>query len=143
MLPVLLIGAALIALASICQYEIMQHATSLRLRMNFPRRFEVVAMILVTVVAHGFNVVLYALAFWWLHHHPAFGTLIGEFTNGAQDFLYFSLTCYTSLGFGDIYPEGDVRILAGLEALNGLVLIAWSASFTFLSVSRGFDGVDK
>lgn len=54
----------------------------------------------------------------------------------ATDFFYFSLTCYSTMGFGDVYATGDMRILAGLEGLNGLVLIAWSASFTFIAVER-------
>ena len=29
---------------------------------------------------------------------------------------------------------GDVRFLAGLEALTGLVLITWSASFLFIEM---------
>ena len=29
-----------------------------------------------------------------------------------------------------------LRLLAGLEALNGMLLIGWTASFTFLSMER-------
>ncbi len=31
---------------------------------------------------------------------------------------------------------GDIRLLAGVEALTGLVLIAWTASFAFLQMQR-------
>jgi len=44
---------------------------------------------------------------------------------------------YTTVGFGDITPEGPMRILVCIEALAGLVLITWSASFTFL-VMQGY-----
>jgi uncharacterized membrane protein len=33
-------------------------------------------------------------------------------------------------------PVGAIRILAGVEALTGLVLVAWSASFAFLQMQR-------
>jgi hypothetical protein len=40
------------------------------------------------------------------------------------------------LGLGDIAPLGPVRLLAGVEALNGLLMIAWTASFTYLSMEK-------
>jgi hypothetical protein len=33
---------------------------------------------------------------------------------------------------GDVFPLGDMRIAAGLEALIGLVLIAWTAAFKLI-----------
>jgi potassium channel LctB len=37
---------------------------------------------------------------------------------------------YTSLGLGDVYPGGSLRLITGVEALNGLLMIARSGSFT-------------
>ena len=54
----------------------------------------------------------------------------------ALDYFYFSIVSYTSLGLGDVFPHGHVRFLTGLEALNGLMLIAWSASFAYLAMGR-------
>ncbi len=31
---------------------------------------------------------------------------------------------------------GNLRFLSGLEALTGLVLIAWTASFTFIEMQQ-------
>ena len=53
-----------------------------------------------------------------------------------QDFLYFSVTTYTSLGFGDHLPLSHSRLLAGVQALTGLMLIGWSVSFTYLAMER-------
>jgi hypothetical protein len=46
----------------------------------------------------------------------------------------FSAVTYTSLGLGDYYPTRNLWLIAGVEALNGLVLIGWSASFTYLAM---------
>ena len=43
---------------------------------------------------------------------------------------------YTTVGFGDIVPEGALRMITMSEALSGLSLITWSASFTFLEMQR-------
>ncbi|MCP5405874.1 MAG: two pore domain potassium channel family protein [Pseudomonadaceae bacterium] len=52
-------------------------------------------------------------------------------------YVYFSSVVYTTVGFGEIVPVGvPLRLLAASESLLGLVLIAWSASFTYLQMQR-------
>ena len=87
---------------------------------------------------HLVEVLLYALALSlldWL----GYGSLHGAVDHGPGwffDHFYFSIASYTTLGIGDIVPVGDIRLVTGVEALNGLVLIAWSASFTYLAMER-------
>lgn len=52
------------------------------------------------------------------------------------DAVYFSFTNYTTLGYGDIEPGGQLRFLAGMEAITGLSLITWSASFMFMEMIK-------
>lgn len=52
------------------------------------------------------------------------------------DYFYFSMASYTTLGLGDIVPHGLVRLVAAIEALCGLMLIAWSASFAYLMMEQ-------
>ncbi|MGH6934484.1 MAG: ion channel [Dongiaceae bacterium] len=47
-----------------------------------------------------------------------------------MDYVYFSVATCNSIGFGDISPIDNVRLIAGVEALTGLVMIGWSTSFT-------------
>jgi len=60
------------------------------------------------------------------------GSAIGTFGG----FMYFSVTSYTTLGVGDIFPVGALRVIAGAESLLGLLMITWSASFTFIYMER-------
>jgi len=68
--------------------------------------------------------------------YTGFGTLTGSFNSGLMDCAYFSFVSFTTLGFGDIVATGDIRFLAGLEALTGLVLITWTASFMFIEMQK-------
>ena len=45
-----------------------------------------------------------------------------------------------SLGLGDVWPHGPIRLLTGIEALNGLILIAWSASYTYSFHEKSMGG---
>jgi hypothetical protein len=74
----------------------------------------------------------YALAADLLH----LGRLVGDVDGTSLEMLYFSAETFTAVGFGDIVPEGSLRLLASFEPLNGLILLGWSASFTYVEVQR-------
>jgi hypothetical protein len=66
---------------------------------------------------------------------PECGALSGG-SPGLLDAVYFSAVTYSTVGYGDMVPLGPIRFLAGTQSLVGLVLITWSASFTFLEMER-------
>jgi hypothetical protein len=87
---------------------------------------------------HLFEVLLYAFAI-SAHEFAGLGSLAGAVdptSSWLENHIYFSIASYTTLGIGDIVPHGTLRLLSGVEALNGLILIAWSASFTYLVMER-------
>jgi hypothetical protein len=47
----------------------------------------------------------------------------------------YSAAAYTSLG-GPPLPTPELRLLITVEALTGLILIAWTASFLFVVMER-------
>ena len=51
--------------------------------------------------------------------------------NNFEEAMYFSLVTFTTLGYGDITISSVNRILSGLEAINGIILIGWSTAFMF------------
>jgi hypothetical protein len=57
-------------------------------------------------------------------------------TGAFPEYIYFSTVSYTSLGLGDLYPTGALRLLTGVEALQGLAMIAWTGSFTYLAMEK-------
>lgn len=128
MLSVSIFCALLLLLTSIVHYEALRLITAGLPMISLPGRTKLVLVIMGTFLAHAVEMILYAVAYWVLAHLLGAGNL-GS-TDGAtfSACLYFSAETYTSLGYGDIVPTGDLRLLAGMEALNGLLLIGWSAS---------------
>jgi hypothetical protein len=130
----IVLAIALSLLAVGVHYESLRFASAAVARPSVPPRLRVALAVLMALIAHVTEAVVFALG--WavlLHFDPA---SLSEDMLGAGDVLYFSLTTYTSLGYGDIVPLGPARLLAGIEALVGLVLIAWTASFTYFEMRR-------
>jgi hypothetical protein len=134
-----LISAALIVATSVIHFEILAGVTELHRRNALSKRVEVVASLISAFLGHLIGIGMYAATFAWLHHHPEFGELAGRLSHSPTDFFYFSVSCYTTLGFGDVYATEDMRIISGVEGLNGLVLIAWSAAFTYRSIDQAWN----
>ena len=55
-----------------------------------------------------------------------------------EEALYFSLVTYTSLGYGDITLGQQWRLLSGIEALNGMLLVGWTTALLFAVVQRSW-----
>jgi voltage-gated potassium channel len=53
-----------------------------------------------------------------------------------EDALYFSLATFTTVGYGDITLQGSWRLLAGIEAMNGVLLLGWSSASLYTVVSH-------
>ncbi|MEM7305350.1 MAG: potassium channel family protein [Planctomycetota bacterium] len=131
-----LVSALATVLSVLFHYEVMS-ITSARLpAVRLRRRARIVALMLALMAAHMVEVWIFAGAFWVLSHWPSTGVLVGPSDGGVFDCVYFSVTAFTTVGFGDLVPRGPIRILSGTEAIAGLGLITWSASLAFLEMQR-------
>jgi hypothetical protein len=131
-----IINSLLVALAVLIHYEALNLLSVLIPKLRVKHRLRVLFGVFGALFAHITEIWLFAFAYFFKIRSGYFGTLEGDFNNSLMDCSYFSFTTYTSLGFGDIEPTGDIRFLAALEALTGLVLIAWTASFMFLEMQK-------
>lgn len=130
--------AVLTVVTVLMHYEVLNVVGAMKNRFSLLPRIELLLLIAAAFVAHVVNITLYAAAEAWIYQQGA-GGLVGDFSGSPADFFYFSAASYTTLGFGDIYATGAMRVIAGLEGLNGLVLITWSASFAYASTSSLWD----
>ena len=133
MLVVAAVCALLVVATTAIHYEVLRGLSATLPALRVQSRGKLIVVIFVAFLAHAVEILLYAIAAYALGHFAHLGD-VGDtsFTTA----FYFSAETYTSLGYGDIVPTGDLRLLAGVEALNGLLLIGWSASYTYIAMER-------
>jgi Ion channel len=115
-------------------FEVLRWTSAILPRCGTAGRGRVLVVVFGAFTAHLLEVVLYGGAFYTLEHVVTVGDLAGRHGDSFMDYLYYSMVMYTSLGLGDVFPTGHLRVLSGIEALNGLMMIGWSTSFTFLAM---------
>jgi hypothetical protein len=93
-------------------------------------------LVLIAIHAHLFEIGIFAFGIRFLRFlHD------GEVLEPNERFFepwYQSAVAYTTLG-GDTPAHASVRLLISVEALTGLILITWTASFLFLVMQRSWD----
>ncbi|MEO8022231.1 potassium channel family protein [Polaromonas sp.] len=139
MLTVVLANIAVVSLAVIIHYECLLRLTLLLVRVKIRHRLRILLGVGGALLAHAVEVWVFAFAYYFMHHAKTWGGLTGSFNGSLMDCVYFSFTTFTTLGFGDIQPTGDLRFLTGIESLTGLVLITWTASFLFVEMQKFWD----
>ncbi|MEO1042415.1 MAG: potassium channel family protein [Pseudomonadota bacterium] len=77
------------------------------------------------IVAHTASVMVWASVF-----------LATEVSLTWEGGLYFALTTYTTLGFGDVLAPQPWRLLPGFASLNGLLLFGLSAAVLVDAAAR-------
>lgn len=139
-----LVTTVLLVLISVSMhYAVLHHWPKIERVIARRPRGRVLRLVLSLVILHTLEIFLLGLGFWYLGQIEGAGELIitnnleGSF--GPSDYFYYAAAVYTTVGFGDIVPLGYVRLLTGIGALVGLILITWSASYTFLEMQRYWD----
>ncbi|MGI9227958.1 MAG: ion channel [Gammaproteobacteria bacterium] len=125
-----------IVLAVALHYEVLTHLAERHFKRDWPSRLLLPFGVLVVILTHVIEIWIFGFLYYFLLSLGNVGNVIGEFSNTVLDCTYFSFVNYTSLGYGDLVPTGHIRFTAGSEALTGLVLIAWTASFTYLQMQQ-------
>ena len=112
-------------------FEALDLATRTMARLPGWRRYRVALGILIALAGHFLEVLVFSVGWVVLLD---LGAELSLTEPSFEDLVYFSGVVYTSLGFGDIVPLGAGRLFAAVEAVTGLVLIAWTASFSYFEM---------
>ncbi len=135
MIQSIFLSAALVVTTIVFHYEALRLLSTVVPAVKFPVRAKVLLVVLGCFAAHTIETWFYAVAY-FVMDRLGIGSLEGRVEHSFADYLYFSATCYSTVGFGDVFPTGEMRLVAGVEGINGLFLIAWSTSFTYFMMNQ-------
>ena len=136
MLIASILAVLLVILSTFTHYEMLRLLSAYVPRIRIRPRARLLAVLLGTFFGHLLEITFYALAYYSLKDHYDLGNFGGKFADNFSSYLYFSAETYTTIGLGDISPLGPLRLITDIEALNGQLLIGWSASFTYLAMQK-------
>ena len=132
-------NAALVLITILIHYEALYHLANVlpNLKQLAPR-YRVLLGVCVIFVCHVFEIWIFALGYYGTLQMKGMGSLEGVHSASGTflDCVYLSFVTFTTVGYGDLVAEGYVRYLTGVEALTGLVLVTWSASFLFIEMQK-------
>ncbi len=135
-ITVVIVTGFIVLSSVLLHYEVFSLLTRVLARLHVRiRRRRILLLIMGLLVLHVAEVWLFGIGYFLLLQDPSVGQIKGS-GGGLFDLVYFSAVVYTTLGLGDLVPAGAIRLVTGMEALTGFVLITWSASFTFLEMQR-------
>ncbi|TGN89954.1 two pore domain potassium channel family protein [Bradyrhizobium yuanmingense] len=89
------------------------------------------ATAVVLMIAHVVEVLV------WAATYGLVGAAAAE-----RGLLYFAFVNYTTLGYGDITPVSEWRLLGPLTAMNGVLLFGWSAAVLFEVLRKTLDHLE-
>lgn len=127
--------AVVVCICVLLHYEGLNLLSRWLSRFGGRRRRRVLFAIYGVLCAHIVEIWIFGITFDLLLRWPQLGAA-RDLAGGVLDHVYISAMTFTTVGAADASMSGAIRFLAGTEALTGLVLITWSASFTFLEMER-------
>ena len=94
----------------------------------------ILSMTVLSLIAlHTIQIAIWAVAYLLLVE-------VSELTT-FETALYFSFVTFTTLGYGDITLSEPWRIMSGIQALSGILLVGWTTAFLFAVVQRSWKGM--
>ena len=141
LMAVFAFNSVLVLTAILLHYEVLYQLARRLPDVRITPRYRVLLGVGVIFIAHVIEIWLFALGYLISLRVEGIGGLVGEPSgHGAlMDYAYLSFITFTTVGYGDLVVHGYLRYLTGVEALTGLILITWSASFLFLEMQKDWN----
>ena len=103
-------------------------------------RLALMSVVMLSLCLHVIEIAVYGGVYLTADRFLDIGTFPADKGFDVIEYFYFSAETFTALGYGDVTPTGDLRLIAVAEPLNGLMLISWSGAYTFIAMQRLWTG---
>lgn len=130
-----IISVLMVMITVTMHYEIKRFIWNILPRLKRRPRLMMNFIILTLMAGHTISIWMYGITYWVLDKHLGIHGLGGQHEDSFISYI-FSAATYSSLGLGDIFPLGALRMLMTVEVVNGLLMIGLSVTLTYFVMER-------
>jgi hypothetical protein len=130
------LSIACLLLTVLLQYEVVGWLWRFNVESGSRMRARIALSVSCLVGLHLLQVAVFSIGYLVGDHVFQLGTVVSSRQIGVQDVFYYSAEVFSTLGLGDVYATSYLRMLTSIEALSGMLLLSWSASFIVIAVER-------
>lgn len=133
---VLILTGTLVAVTMFLHFEALERMNHSISHWRLKQRTRVLELVAWIMMLHLAEIWIFGIGLFAAVQFPQLGYIAGAEPLKLLDAIYMSAVTFTTVGYGDLAPKGPIRLILAVESLAGLVLITWSASFTYLEMQR-------
>ena len=133
------LNSLLVAICILLHYEVLYALDrALPKFSHVAARYRVLLGVACIFLTHVAEIWIFGIGYWFTFGLAGMGSLEGLASGHGLllDCVYLSFVTFTTVGYGDYVVQGYARYLCGIEALTGLLLVTWSASFLFIEMQK-------
>jgi len=125
-----------VVLSVLLQFEIIGWLWSLNLGRGSRTRARIALSVSCLIGLHLLEIAVFGFGYLIGKRLFGLGALAASRPIAVLDVFYYSEEVFSTLGLGDMYATSYLRMLTSVEALTGMLLLSWSASFIVVAVQR-------
>lgn len=137
---ILIVGFAIISVNVIIQafFSIIWVRESIAVVKKWVNQYSNVRILILLIISFLFLTLLHMLhSFIWAYSLYLIPVVKADFAS-FHDIFYYSIVSFTTLGYGDMTISSEWKILSGVEAINGIMLIGWSTALMYSLIQNIF-----
>jgi hypothetical protein len=132
----LALSIVIVVLTILVNYEVLNIVWKHIPKIEKSPRKCIVYIMLAILAGHTFAVWIYGFGYLMIAEIFYKEALIEQGFDGFIQYLFASAQIYSSFGGAELFSLGTMRFLASIEALNGIVMVAWTFSLTYVVIDK-------
>ena len=130
------LSVACVVLSILLQFEMIGWLWRVNVGRGSRTRARIALSVSCLIGLHLLVVTVFGVAYLIGERLLGLGTLAASRPINVLDLFYYSAEVFSTLGLGDMSATSYLRMLTSVEALAGMLLLSWSASFIVIAVQQ-------
>ncbi len=136
MLIIIPLATLLVIVAVLMHYHGLTRIARFAFSGKYLTAHHLVMVILCVLCLHLAEILVFSGGIYISHNILHLGDFKGDREFNLIDYFHISAETFVTVGYGDLYPVGPLRVITSLESLTGILLVSWSGAFSYFTIQE-------